>query len=189
MTKAELRLQYREKRKQLSPDKLEQLSEEICQKAMSHFQLENKIISLFLPIERQFEINTYLLWEKARSFGAKIAVPKANFETHELIHILFDSHDQLEISSYGIPEPKNGKVISPIKFDFVFIPLITVDPEGHRVGYGKGFYDRFLKKCATNCLFIGLHLFNSTDQIDDILPTDIKLDFCITPDEIIRFGV
>lgn len=187
MTKAELRIQYREKRKQLSPDKLEQLSEEICGKAMSYFQLEDKTISLFLPIERQFEINTYLLWEKARSYGTKIAVPKANFETNEMTHILFESHDQLEISSYGIPEPKKGKVISPSKFDFVFVPLITIDSEGHRVGYGKGFYDRFLKKCSPSCRFIGLHLFNSTETIDDVLPTDIKLDFCITPDEIIRF--
>ncbi len=188
MKKAELRLLYLQKRKELSPDKLEQLSEEICKKAMSSFQLENKNISLFLPIERQREINTYHIWEKATSFGAKIAVPKSNLETNELTHILFESHDQLEISSLGIPEPKKGKVIAPNKFDFVFVPLLTLDSKGHRVGYGKGFYDRFLKKCSSNCRFIGLHLFDQTDVIDDVLTTDIPLDFCITPTEILRFN-
>ena len=187
MTKAELRTYYRQKRKELSPDKLEQLSEEICKTAMSHFQLENKVISLFLPIERQHEINTYLIWEKASAFGAKIAVPKANFETHELTHILFESHDQLEISEYGIPEPKKGIIIPSIKFDFVFVPLLAVDKNGYRVGYGKGFYDRFLKKCSPNCRFIGLHLFDSEESIEDPLPSDISLHFCITPTRVIQY--
>lgn len=187
MTKEELRLHYNDKRKQLSPDKLEKLSEEICDMAMSKFQLEDKTISLFLPIERKNEINTYNIWEKATIFGAKIAIPKTDFETNELIHILFESRDQLEINPFGIPEPKKGKIISPKKIDYVFVPLLAIDKNGHRVGYGKGFYDRFLKKCSTNCRFIGLHLFDTVEEIDDILPSDIPLDFCITPTKLIHF--
>jgi 5-formyltetrahydrofolate cyclo-ligase len=78
-------------------------------------------------------------------------------------------------------------LIKPDALDIVFIPLLAVDSTGHRIGYGKGFYDRFLRKCRPNCIFIGLHLFDEMCNIDDIDRHDIRLDFCITPTQIIRF--
>jgi 5-formyltetrahydrofolate cyclo-ligase len=187
MTKSTLRKKYLEKRKQLAPGQLQQYSEKICDLVFTHFQLENKCVSIFLPIERQQEINTYSIWEKAIEFGAKVAVPKANFETLEMKHILFENVEQLELSSWGIPEPNKGKIISPEKFDYVFVPLLTVDLKGNRVGYGKGFYDRFLKKCSPHCQFIGLYLFDLEDHIEDVLPTDIRLNACINPEGLHRF--
>ena len=148
MTKAELRIIYRSKRTQISPGDLQRLSETIIEQTLTHFQLEDKTISLFLPIELQKEVNTYLLWERAKNIGARIAIPKSNFESMEMRHYLFESTDQLEINDRGIPEPKKGKIIAADKFDIVFVPLLAVDKSGHRVGYGKGFYDRFLRKCA-----------------------------------------
>ena len=186
-TKAELRQFYLSKRKELAPGQLQQLSEKIADLIFTHFQLEEKFVSLFLPIERQHEINTYRIWEKAVEFGAKVAVPKSNFETMEMKHILFESEDQLELSAWGIPEPKKGKVIAADKFDFVFVPLLTVDQKGNRVGYGKGFYDKFLKKCAPNCQFIGLYLFDVEEKITDTNAGDVRLHACITPNGLIRF--
>lgn len=178
-----------EKRLALSPGQLEIISEEICQAALTHFQLEGKRISLFLPIERKREINTYKIWEKARTFGAEIAIPKVNARTNELKHILFESEDQLEISSYGIPEPKKGRVIAAEHFDLVFVPLLAVDQQGYRVGYGKGFYDRFLKKCSPRCRFVGLSHFDEiVDCIDDLHFGDVKLHACLTPGNLYRFG-
>lgn len=187
MTKAELRKKYLAKREQLAPGQLQQFSEQICDLVFTHFQLEDKYVSLFLPIERQHEINTYRIWEKAVEFGAKVAVPRSNFETMDMKHILFESEDQLELSHWGIPEPKKGKVVAADRFDFVFVPLLTADKKGHRVGYGKGFYDKFLRKCAPNCQFIGLHLFDFENKIDDVHPGDVRLDACITPKGLHRF--
>lgn len=188
MTKEELRKLYMEKRLALSPKNLEIISEKICHSAFSNFQLEKKKISLFLPIERKKEINTYKIWEKAISFDAEVAIPKVNFKSNELKQILFESKDQLEISSYGIPEPKKGRVIAAEHFDIVFVPLLAIDKKGNRVGYGKGFYDRFLKKCAPRCKFVGLSLFDELeDSIDGINYKDIRLDYCITPNNIYRF--
>ena len=187
MTKAELRDLYRAKRMTLSPGELERLSEVIVEQTLKHFQLEEKTISIFLPIERQKEVNTYLLWERAMNIGARVAVPKSNFDTLEMRHYLFESTDQLEVNDRGIPEPKKGKVIAADRFDIVFVPLLAVDKNGHRVGYGKGFYDRFLRKCAPSCQFIGLHYFDTEDPIEDVLPTDVKLNALVTPDKIIRF--
>ena len=84
------------KRAALSPRQLEEISASICHTVFSKYQLEGKKISLFLPIERKKEINTYLIWEKAMSFGAQVAVPKANMKTNELKQVLFESVDQLE---------------------------------------------------------------------------------------------
>lgn len=187
MEKAKLRDKYRQLRLQLPPGELERLSESIIEQALTHFQLEEKTISLYLPIERSREINTYLLLERARNIGATVAVPKTNFETLEMRHYVLDQQDQLEVNEYGIPEPKKGKVIAADRLDVVFVPLLAIDKQGNRVGYGKGFYDRFLRKCAPGCQFIGLHYFELEDRIDDVLPTDIRLNAVVMPDKVVRF--
>lgn len=187
MTKAELRKKYLEKRKQISPGQVQKMSEEICNLVFTHFQLEGRYVSLFLPIERQNEINTYGIWEKAVKFGAKVAVPRSNFETTDMKHILFETEDQLQLSPWGIPEPKKGRVVAADHFEIVFVPLLAVDKKGNRVGYGKGFYDKFLKKCSPKCQFIGLHLFGLEEKIEDVFEGDIPLHGCITPEGLIRF--
>lgn len=187
MTKQALRSKYKEMRRMLPPGEIERLSENIVEQTLTHIQLFEKTISLFLPIERHKEVNTYLLWERARNVGATVAVPKSNFETMDMKHILFESTDQLEMNEKGIPEPKKGKVISADKFDIVFVPLLAADKLGNRVGYGKGFYDRFLRKCSPRCLFVGLHFYDLEEKIEDVLPTDVKLNAIITPEGILRF--
>lgn len=187
MNKSELREKYQQLRKQLSPGELDRFSEQIVELTLTHFQLSEKTISLFLPIERQHEVNTYLLWERARNVGATVAIPKSNFETLEMRHYLFEHTDQLEITNHGIPEPKKGKIVAADRFDIVFVPLLAVDKNGQRVGYGKGFYDRFLRKCAPGCQFVGLHYFDLESPIADVLPTDVRLHAVITPQAVFRF--
>lgn len=188
MTKDELRKKYKEKRLILSPREKEILSESIIQRALTHFQVAGKTISIFLPIDRQHEINTYILLEQAMNFGATVAIPKTNFQTLEMKHFVFESIGQLEVNEHGIPEPKRGRIIAPDRFDMVFVPLLAVDKNGNRVGYGKGFYDRFLRRCSNHCLFIGLHYFElEAEPIEDVFPTDVKLHAVVTPTEIVRF--
>jgi 5-formyltetrahydrofolate cyclo-ligase len=187
MQKASIRSLYKQKRLEITPDELERRSAEICEQLFTHFQLEGKVLSLFLPIERQREINTYIILEKGISIGATIALPKSDFEKHTMKHFQFERHGQLIVNEFGIPEPSHGKTIKADALDIVFVPLLAVDASGHRIGYGKGFYDRFLRKCRPNCIFIGLHLFDEMCVIDDIDRHDIRLDYCITPTQIIRF--
>jgi|TARA_R110000737_G_scaffold353439_1_gene405372 5-formyltetrahydrofolate cyclo-ligase len=187
MTKQELRELFIEKRKGLSPGELGSYSTSIVESALTTFQMENKMASLFLPIERQKEINTYSLWEKITGFGSQVAVPVMNKQKGDLKHILFVSHDQLAVNDFGVPEPQTGKVIAAHKIDVVFVPLLCFDERGHRVGYGGGYYDRFLKKCNPQCKFIGLSVFPPVDKIDDIVNSDIKLDAVITPEKVYRF--
>lgn len=187
MTKQEIRTLYKQKRLELSASELDYRSTNISDILFSNFQLEGKIISLFLPIERHKEINTYLILEKGIGIGATVALPKTINSNNSLKHFQFESRAQLTLNEIGIPEPSHGKVIRPEQFDFVFVPLLAFDINGHRIGYGKGFYDRFLKKCSPHCLFIGLSLFDETVEISDLNKYDKALHFCITPEKLIRF--
>lgn len=188
MNKEELRKFYLNKRLALSPKDLETISEKIIHSLFSNFQFEKKKISLFLPIERTKEINTYNIWERATSFDAQIAIPKVNNKTNEIQQFLFESVDQLEISRWGIPEPSKGQIISAEHFDIVIVPLLAVDKKGYRVGYGKGYYDRFLSKCSPRCKFIGISHFDDLEEsIEGINEFDVKLDACVTPNNIYRF--
>jgi 5-formyltetrahydrofolate cyclo-ligase len=55
------------------------------------------------------------------------------------------------------------------------------------VGYGKGFYDRFLSDCRPHCIKIGLSFFEPEIDIVDVLESDIKLDYCVTPESVFTF--
>lgn len=188
MEKAALRKKYMELRKSLSPEELERRSSLICQHIFSHFQLHDKVISLFLPIERAREINTYKILEKALSLDLTIGIPKTNISNYELKMIQYEGPEQLEVSAFGIPEPKHGKTIAAEKFDFVFVPLLAIDKKGNRVGYGKGIYDRFLAKCSPNCQLVGLSVFDELEQeIEGIIASDVPLDMLMTPSGLHRF--
>ena len=68
------------------------------------------------------------------------------------------------------------------------VPLLAYDKTGHRVGYGKGYYDRFLKETRPDCLKIGLSAFQAEAEIPDTHEGDVRLDMCLTPHETIRFN-
>jgi len=187
LNKTESRKYFSKQRDKISSSQLRNDSEKICEILFTHFNVEGKTISIFLPIERKKEINTYNILKKAISLGALVSIPKANFETLELTHYIFENADQLTISSFGIPEPKHGKTIGAHKMNIILVPLLAIDNKGYRVGYGKGFYDRFLKKTQPQTVTIGVSLFEPIDQIIDVDSDDIPLQFCITPRGIIRF--
>ena len=69
----------------------------------------------------------------------------------------------------------------------VFVPLLALDKKGHRVGYGKGFYDAFLKDCKPDVIKIGLSFFEAEDIVDDVFKSDVKLDYCVKPENVYEF--
>ena len=150
---------------------------------MDSFSFCGKYISLFLPIEKHSEMNTFALLDEILITGGFPVLSKSNFEDNTLSLFLYEDPKQLVVNSFGIPEPQFGTNIPEQKLDIVFVPLLAVNDEGQRVGYGKGFYDRMLAKCRPDCSFVGLHLFDEFVEIDDLHSEDIPLDFCITPQQ------
>jgi 5-formyltetrahydrofolate cyclo-ligase len=100
-------------------------------------------------------------------------------------HLLLTENTRIQKNKYGIPEPLDGIEVPLAKIEVVFVPLLAFDTMGNRVGYGKGFYDRFLKK--TTALKIGLSIFEPEAQIEDVLPEDVSLDYCVTPLKTYQF--
>lgn len=184
MLKKELRTKYKELRKELSNNEIDKRSRAIVRLIDNHIDLSNKVVSLFLPIKKHKEVNTYFLLDYLKQKNIKITAPKSDFKTVTLTHVLIENKTQIEVSNFGIPEPKKGISVDINTIDLVFVPFLAVDKKGFRVGYGKGFYDRFLSHCKPDCLFIGLHLFESFEQIDDIHEGDIPLHLIISPDKI-----
>lgn len=92
-----------------------------------------------------------------------------------------------ELSAFGFSQPVDGIEVSPEEIDLVIVPLLAFDKKGYRVGYGKGHYDKFLKKCRKDVIKVGFSYFEPVDAIQDINVYDVPLDYCITHEKIYIF--
>ena len=142
---------------------------------------------LFLTIEEQKEINTEYILQILAGKDKEIVISKCEFTTLGMTHFLLTDNTKIKKNSYNVPEPVDGLEVPDAKIDVVFVPLLAYDKQGNRVGYGKGFYDNFLSKCNPETIKIGLSFFPPEEKIDDVSESDVKLDFCVTPEEIYRF--
>ena len=88
----------------------------------------------------------------------QVTYAKIDPNNFSMLHFLQDDEMYFEKNQYGIPEPIGGVTVDEKDIDIVFIPLLAFDELGNRVGYGKGYYDRFLSKCRKDVLKIGLSL-------------------------------
>ena len=181
MLKSEIRALFKEKRKGLSFLEINRSSKQITDLILKKFDFKNKKVSIFLPIEKHKEFDSYPLLEELIIQGAIPIISKSNFEDCSLSLFRYENISQLEVNAFGIPEPKYGEIVSELLLNIVFVPLLAVDKMGNRVGYGKGFYDKLLAKCNPECLFIGISLFDEFVKIDDINSFDVPLNSCFTP--------
>src|SRR5690606_12497108 len=91
-----------------------------------------------------------------------------------------------DLDSWGIPVPSNYEKVKAEDIQLVFIPLLVFDVRGHRVGFGKGYYDVFLDSLDSAVLKIGLSFFPPVDYIPHEIH-DVTMDYCITPEQIFTF--
>jgi len=189
VTKKELRDKYVKLRDELSPIELANQSIELSDRLFKHLDLANKKVHVFLPITSKKEINTWLIIDRIRSVG-EVVVSISDFSSNTMKHILVTDNTEFRENSYGIPEPTGGNLVevSPSDIDIVLLPLLAFDKKGYRVGYGKGFYDRFLLNLKEDALKVGLSLFEVEDDlISDINSYDIPMDICVTPEILYTF--
>jgi len=181
MTKAEIRKVYKQKRKDLSKEAIEEKSIAIANQVLKLDIWQHTYYHLFLTIHRQKEINTEMLMHVLQGKDKQIVISKSNSKDYSLSHFLLTDSTPIKENYFGIPEPKNGIEVHVEKIDVVFVPLLAFDQKGHRIGYGKGFYDRFLKQCRNNTIKIGLSFFEPLEQPLQPQPHDITLDATVTP--------
>lgn len=184
MTKQDIREIYLQKRMDLSEADLLQLNPAICDNFFVHTDLSQiKVLHTFLPIKKSKEVDTWLIIDRLQKQypEIQISVPKINKESGLLDNFFLEGRHQMENNTWGIPEPVYGIPTPTEKIDAVLVPLLAFDKLGNRVGYGRGFYDKFLITCREDCKKIGLSYFESAEKISGIVKTDVPLNLVVTP--------
>lgn len=189
MLKKELRNIYLNKRKKLSPTDRLKLDDLLLIQLQRLIIEGANVLFTYFPAEKNAEPNTFLFVDYLRYLfpDIQICYPKINRKTHEMQALLVSDETEYEINTFGLSEPLSDVIISPDEIDLIFVPLLCFDAEGFRVGFGKGYYDKFLKKCGEDVIKIGFSYFEVVDEIEDINEWDVPLDYCITPDKIYVF--
>lgn len=187
MKKLELRPKYKALRKQLSGSEIEEMSLAIANKLLTLPIWEKTYFHIFLPIKEHHEVNTEFILHLLSGKDKEIIISKSDFETRKMTHFLLTDNTRIKKNEYNIPEPVDGIEVPSHKIEVVFIPLLAFDTIGHRVGYGKGFYDKFLNECKPQTIKIGLSFFKAEELIEDVFEGDVQLDYCVTPEKIYSF--
>jgi 5-formyltetrahydrofolate cyclo-ligase len=195
--KAEIRKHFRRLRKALTSEEVDEKSKKIAELLFSRIPVHRySVVHIFLPIKKNNEPETFGIIETLRrDFPAEIYISKS-LENGEMLHVPYTSEILLEQNIWGIEEPADvSEAISSKAFFekfktediLVLIPLLAFDKSGNRVGYGKGYYDRFLARSDQRTTKVGLSLLQPVDQISDAGHYDIRLDYAITPERILKF--
>jgi len=187
MTKKELRTKYKALRQSIPLEEIEDKSLAIANRLLQLDIWDKLYYHLFLTMDEQKEVHTEFILQILAGKDKEIVVSRSDFETCSMIHYLLTDNTRLMKNTYGIPEPVDGIEVPSKKVDVIFVPLLAYDTKGNRVGYGKGFYDRFFMECKPEVIKIGLSFFEPEQEDIEVNTTDIPLDICITPDKIYRF--
>jgi 5-formyltetrahydrofolate cyclo-ligase len=183
--KQKIREQLLKKRKRLSAYDYTSVNKEILQRLLQLDTFKKaQTIHVYLPIVKRKEIDTLPIIRLLLKKGKNVVVPITEFDRIALRHVALVNMEDLKTNRWGVPEPVQQIAIDIQELDLVIVPMVGGDMHGNRLGYGKGYYDSFLKK--VNCPKIGL--LPETCLVDNIPVEehDVPLDFLITEDRIIH---
>ena len=189
ITKATLRNTYKKRRRELTDKERLKLDDLILIQFQKLILRDVHSILSYWPIKSHYEINTFPITDYL-SFkipGLRICFPKTDFAQTKLQAVEVEKETAFEINHSGIGEPVNGELIFPEELDMVLVPMLAYDKKGYRVGYGKGFYDRYLQLCRRNIIKVGFSYFEPEDAIPEVSEFDIPLNLAITPQCIYEF--
>ena len=172
MDKSALRKIIREKKRAMSAEQITQASERLAQLFLASSYYKNaKSVYGYLPYNQ--EVRTVPMLEQARKDGKRVAVPKIFGD--EMKFIWLDDLSAVSKGYSGIPEPINDGPIADDPNALVLMPGLAFDPQGHRIGYGGGFYDRFLASEPDHPTLALCYDFQLLDHLETE-PFDINVD-------------
>ncbi len=185
MPKRSIRSQFLAQRKSLSDETHQELSDEIQKRLIdSGYLNEADCVALYSAINnevRMDKVAEFVLQE-----GKRLAYPRIRGDELDFFEVA--DMDDLAAGSFGVMEPKGKTLVSSDELDVVVVPGVVFDLSGHRLGYGKGYYDRTLNSCRKNCKKVGVAF---DFQVTDKLPTfehDQVLTLLVTEKRTITFN-
>lgn len=187
MNKSELRQVFLRKRKELTRTEIIDGSRRVASNFFSSFDLSKvRCVHVFLTLEDRGEVETGMIIERIWRSHPQITVvvPRVNRKEKKMECAVYDPMSRLVPNFWGIFEPLNTRVLPESSVDIVLVPLLSFDKRGHRVGYGGGYYDKFLAICRPDCLKVGVSLFEPVDEIEGIGEHDVHIDHCVTPERV-----
>lgn len=188
--KSGMRLEFLKLRDALTEAELEEKSGRIAEKLFStNIYRNSQRILCYMDFRN--EVRTGKLIKKALADGKKISLPRVENRTGGIRDLLAfaisDIENDLEPGTYGILEPKQYKLqrMEPGEIDLVLVPGVVFDMKKYRIGYGAGYYDRFLNKVGKDCIKAGLAFEIQIKESVPVQGHDIPMDLVITEDRVI----
>ncbi|HMU33513.1 MAG TPA: 5-formyltetrahydrofolate cyclo-ligase [Pyrinomonadaceae bacterium] len=189
MTKDELRKELLKRRRTLSSGEIVAISQQVAERFFAEIDLAAVgCLHTFIRIAKFNEIDTSMIYMRIWRDRPRIATfaPRIDHETGRMESVRFDEHTPLVDGRWGIREPAEGESVSPDKLDLILVPMLGFDHLGHRIGYGKGFYDRFLRQTRVDCLKVGLCHWAPLEEAIETHEGDVPVGLVITPDAVFR---
>jgi len=185
MPKRPIRAQFLAERKALAKDRRAELSKQIQKKFLaSKLFAEVKFLGLYCAVHN--EVSTDMVCSSALAAGKRVAYPRVAGENLEFVEVA--SLDELLPGSFTVPEPAAGDRVLLDILDLVVVPGIVFDLAGHRLGYGRGYYDRALDECRPDCATVGFaYDFQVVDTLSIMQEHDRTLSVLMTEQRTLNF--
>jgi len=180
------RKKYQALRMKLLEEEIYDLSDKIISILKTIPVWEKNTYHLFISSQQKNEVKTIKILSYLYDLG-KVVVTSKMRPDKKLIHLRVNKSTRFIQNDYNILEPDSAEEILPTDLDVIIIPLLCFDKKGNRVGYGGGYYDKFLSKTGNDVMKIGLSFFEPVDYIDGITEIDVPLDICVTPEKVYDF--
>lgn len=185
MTKQTLRTEMKKRRQSLTPAEIQSRSDRICRQLAALPAYQNaKTIVLYAAAFGEANPAALLpaLWES----GKTVCLPKCMENPRTLQMLTLPPAGKLIPGAYGILIPADGEILAPAEIDFVVVPGIAFDRQGARVGFGAGYYDRFLSQ--SQAVKVGFCYDFQVVETVDTAPHDVRMDYIVTESELIFCG-
>lgn len=180
-----LRKSFKKQRSLLDINQVKGLSKRIFENLLELNIWDKSFYHLYLSNEINNEVETDEIVNLLFMKNKRVFVPKILGK--DLLNIEIDNNTNYFLNQLGIREPISSNQKDASLLEVIFVPLLIFDKLGHRVGYGGGYYDKFLENIKEDVLKIGLSLFDPIDEIQDIEKHDISMDYIITPKRVYDF--
>lgn len=181
--KKALRKKYLKIRSEIPELKRRHLSTWIQERAAG-LVLANKARVISLYLSYLSEVETFKLASFCLAEKLQVWVPEVDYRQKKVYHAKLDNLARVTTDDKGVPVPDGGETAETVAFDIIFCPGVVFDRKGHRLGYGEGYYDRFLE-AAEGAVRVGLCF--SAQLVDELPaePHDVRMDYIITENEIL----